>query len=107
MRAIGEVVLIYYEDQPTVFARIESTEPDIKKDWYRITLLMLTIPTHTVTWILREPYVDGASFTMGGKPMRLETVENTSVEGEPESAEKTEEKSGFCKPGRVIPFKKP
>ena len=107
MRREGEIVLIYYQDQPTVFARVEAIEPDIKKDWYQITLLMLTLPTQSVTWILRESYIDGAPFTMGGTPMRLESVENSSVENEPESEEKTEEKSGFYKPGRVIPFKKP
>jgi hypothetical protein len=107
MRREGEIVLIYYQDQPTVFARVEAIEPDLKKDWFQITLLMLTLPTQSVTWILRESYIDGAPFTMGGTPMRLETVERRSIAREPEAIKTTEKKSGRDKPGRVIPFKKP
>ena len=44
----GDVVLIYHENNPTVFARVEDIRPDMKKDWYHITLLLLTIPTQTV-----------------------------------------------------------
>ena len=80
MRNEGEVILIYYEDQPAVFARIEAIEFDVKKDWYRITLLLLTIPSQTVMWILREAYIDGAPFTMNGRTMRMETVEKVSSE---------------------------
>ncbi|MBW2006956.1 MAG: hypothetical protein JRJ16_02760 [Deltaproteobacteria bacterium] len=75
MRELGEVVLVYYEDKPAVYGRIEAIEPDVKKDWYHLTLLLLTIPTQVVTWILREAYIDGEPFTMGGRPMRLEGVE--------------------------------
>ena len=35
----NDVVLIYLEDQPIVFARIEEIFPDIKKDWYHVKLL--------------------------------------------------------------------
>ena len=107
MRALGEVVLIYYEDKPAAFARIESIKPDIKKDWYQITLLMLTIPTQMFTWILRESYIDGEPFTMGGRALRLETVERTSGEKKPEPASQLEAKKDQDKPGRVVPFKKP
>ncbi len=67
---IGRLVLIHYQDRPTIYARIEAIEPDVKKDWYHLTLLLLTIPAKTVTWILREEYILGAPFTMGGQAMR-------------------------------------
>ena len=107
MRNEGEVVLIYFQDQPAVFARIESIESDIKKDWYQVTLLLPTIPPQSVTWILRESYIDGAPFTMDGRPMKLETVKKKPAKSDPEEAgkEKVNKESG--KPGRVIPFKKP
>lgn len=54
------------------FARVETIEPDIKPGWYHIKLLMLQIPLQVATWILRDAYIDGAEFTMGGKKMRLE-----------------------------------
>ena len=70
----NDVVLIYFEDQPLAFARIEDISPDIKKDWYHVKLLLFQVPLQVVTWILRGTYIDGAEFTMGGKRMRLEKV---------------------------------
>jgi hypothetical protein len=107
MRREGDVVLIYFQDQPAVFARIESIESDIKKGWCQVTLLLLTIPTQTVTWILRESYIDGALFTMGGRPMRIEEVKKVPPKRELEETDKEKEKKDTGKPGRVIPFKKP
>ena len=106
MRNEGEVILIYYEDQPAVFARIEAIEFDVKKDWYRITLLLLTIPSQTVMWILREAYIDGAPFTMNGRNMRMETVESVSSERASEGASEPVKRNDPDKKGKVIPFKK-
>ena len=39
----GDLVLIYFQDNPPVYARIESIEADVKKDWYRVNFLFLTI----------------------------------------------------------------
>ena len=103
----GDVVLIYHEDNPTVFARVEDIRPDMKKDWYHITLLLLTIPTQTVTWILKDVYIEGEEFTMGGKPMKLEPVKRIvlkEVRKQPleDDGQKTSQKRGD-----VVPFKKP
>ncbi len=70
----NDVVLIYFEDKPLAFARIEDISPDIKADWYHVKLLLLQVPLQAVTWILRDSYIDGAEFTMNGKKMRLEPV---------------------------------
>lgn len=70
----NDVVLIYFEDQPLAFARIENISPDIKKDWYHVKLLLLQVPVQVLTWILRDTYIDGAEFTMGGQRLRLEKV---------------------------------
>jgi hypothetical protein len=106
MPDVGEVVLIYYQDQPTVYGRIEGIEPDIKKDWYHVTLLLLTLPTQVATWILRESYINGAPFTMGGRPMRLERVEKVSIRREAEGPSHTGEEKVPEKPGKVIPLKR-
>jgi len=74
MAVENDVVLIYLEEQPLTFARIESISPDIKKDWYHVKLLLLQMPLQAVSWILRDIYIDGAEFTMSGKKMRLEKV---------------------------------
>ncbi|MBW1727237.1 MAG: hypothetical protein JRF31_07600 [Deltaproteobacteria bacterium] len=70
----NDVVLIYLEDQPISFARIEDISPDVKKDWYHVKILMLQLPLQVATWILRDIYINGQEFTMGGKRMRLEPV---------------------------------
>ncbi|MCF8081961.1 MAG: hypothetical protein K9M96_02610 [Deltaproteobacteria bacterium] len=108
MTDIGDVVLIYHQANPTVFARIEAIEPDAKKDWYHVTLLFLTLPMQTVTWILRDVYINGEEFTMNGKPMRLEPVrrvEPRKAASSPDSGERNKKENGNT--ATVIPFKKP
>jgi len=50
----NDVVLIYLEDQPISFARVEEISPDVKKDWYHVKILMLQVPLQVATWILRD-----------------------------------------------------
>jgi hypothetical protein len=76
MAAENDLVLIYFEDKPLAFARIESILPDSKKDWYHVKLLLLQVPLQLVTWILKDVYISGTEFTMNGKQMRLEKVES-------------------------------
>jgi hypothetical protein len=103
----GDVVLIYHQEHPAVFARVEHIEPDMKKDWYHVTLLLLTIPTQTVTWILRDKYIYGEVFTMGGKEMRLEEVKKVTIREGEQSQGPNQKKNTPGKPATVIPFKKP
>ena len=70
----NDIVLIYFEDKPFAFARVEEILPDTKRDWYHVKLLWLQVPLQVVTWILRDVYINGEPFTMGGKNMRLEKV---------------------------------
>ena len=102
----GNLVLIHYHDQPAVYARIEGIEPDIKKGWYQVTLLLLTIPAQTVTWILREAYINGASFTMGGQAIRLEEVPRLPQKVKSQGAGPSSGQGDRDRPAKVIPFKK-
>ena len=90
----NDVVLIYFEDNPAGFARVEDILPDHKKDWYHIKLLLLQIPLQTVTWILKDIYIEGAEFTMNGNRMRLEKVTAPEEAGpaEPEAPPSETEK---------------
>jgi hypothetical protein len=81
----NDLVLVYFEDQPLFYARIEDISADVKKDWYHVKLLVLQVPLQVVTWILRDVYINGDEFTMNGKRMRLERVES------PEETEPVEE----------------
>ena len=106
MSTEGSVVLISYKDEPAMYARIENIEPDIKRGWYHVTFLLLTIPTQSVTWILREEYINGASFTMGGVPMTIKQVEKTrNAQNEYSLQQKSKDKEDD-KIGKIIPFRK-
>ena len=106
----GDVVLIHYQDKPMAYARIEAIEPDVKKDWCQVTLLLLTIPAQTVTWILREAYIHGELFTMGGQSVRLERVKKQKTEDRKqdslEKLQRTENPQPAVHNLKVIPFKK-
>ena len=86
----NDLILIYFEDNPLSFARIESILPDSKPDWFHVKLLLLQIPPQVVTWILRDVYINGTEFTMNGKRMRLEKV---VVPDEPKTAGSTDEQN--------------
>ncbi len=72
----NDLVIIYSEGSPVSFARVEDIKPDSKKDWYHIKLLMLQIPLQNVTWILKNDYINGEEFSMGGKKLRIDLVES-------------------------------
>lgn len=80
----GDLVLVTVEDTPAFFARVECIGPDVKPDWYQVTLLVLQVPVVEVTWILKEEYLSGASFTMGGKKVLIELVVAPTKQPPPE-----------------------
>lgn len=82
MAAEKDVVLICLEDQPFAFARIEDIAADHKTGWYQVKLLLLQIPLQTITWILREAYINGDEFTMSGQRIRLESVRSPADNGD-------------------------
>ena len=89
----NDIVLIYLEDKPLAFARIEDILADSKPDWYHVKLLILQIPVQVVTWILKDIYINGREFTMNGKKMRLEEVIVPKDPQESDSEELTEKKT--------------
>jgi hypothetical protein len=97
MAAEKDLVLIYFEDKPLAFARIESILPDAKKDWYHVKLLLLQVPLQAVTWILKDVYISGTEFTMNGKRMRLEKVES------PAGPETSDPPAGDAPPKKTVP----
>jgi hypothetical protein len=75
MRAIGDLVAIYIDNKPSVYARIENIEPDLKRHWYQVRFLFLGFPLQEMTWILKEEYLEGSSFTMKDIPVQIKPVE--------------------------------
>jgi hypothetical protein len=84
MASEGDLVLVHVEDKPAFFARIECISADVKPDWYQVSLLVLQVPPVQVSWILKEEYINGISFTMGGKKLLLEQVRAPSTESPPD-----------------------
>ena len=70
-----DIVLIHHEGSPLGFARIEEILPDIRPDWYHVKLMILQVPLQVVTWLLKNAYINGEEFTMGGIKMRMERIE--------------------------------
>lgn len=86
------MVLVYVESKPAFFARVEAITADVKPGWWQMKMLVLQIPLMVITWILRETYINGDEFTMGGKPVRVAKVvapaEDAGLSGQDESAER-------------------
>jgi hypothetical protein len=74
MTGEGDLVLAHIRNKPAFFARIENIEADIKPAWFQVKMLVLQVPLVTITWILRDTYINGEEFTMGGHPVKLEKV---------------------------------
>jgi hypothetical protein len=94
MTTEGDLVLVHIENEPAFFARIELISPDAKPQWFHVKMLVLQVPVVVITWILREPYINGEEFTMGGRPMRLDKVvvpEESSAEPDHQVSPKDEE----------------
>lgn len=106
MATIGDVVLVYHSERASFFARIDSIEPDMKKGWYKVQLLILTLPIRTVTWILREEYLNGMPFTMEGNAIRIEAVKPLPPEPDTDSAKGQSSEKQLSRGRKVIPFKR-
>jgi hypothetical protein len=80
---IQDLVLVHVDNRPGFFARIEAITPDVKPGWWQVKLLVLTMPLQVYTWILDESQIDGAPYTMGGTPIRLEKIVSPVQNEEP------------------------
>jgi hypothetical protein len=74
MATIHDLVLIHVDEKPGFYARVEEILSDVKPGWWQVKLLVLTFPMQVFTWILDDFQIEGADFTMGGTPLRLEPV---------------------------------
>lgn len=104
MATIHDLVLIHVDSKPGFYARVEEIVPDVKPGWWQVKLLVLTFPMQVFTWILDDSQIEGADFTMGGTPLRLEDVispvelERAEQEKEDkERAQKTRQEGGAPK----------
>ncbi len=105
MSTINDLVLVYIDNKPGFYARIEDIVPDVKPGWWQVKLLVLAFPLQVFTWTLDESQINGEPYTMGGTPVRLERVaspvtkEVKPVDVEPVAEERKEERK---KGGKVV-----
>ena len=104
MATTHDLVLLHVDNKPGFYARIDEIIPDVKPGWWQVKLLVLTFPMQVFTWILDEFQIEGADFTMGGTPLRLEPVvspvelERVEMENtEKERAQKIRQEGGAPK----------
>jgi hypothetical protein len=71
---INDIILVHLNEAPAFFARIEAIVQDVKPEWWQVKLLVLEVPSKTIDWILRDQYIQGETFTMGGTPVRIEKI---------------------------------
>jgi hypothetical protein len=71
MATVNDLVLVHLDQKPAFFARINDITPDVKRGWYQVELLVLSLPPQTLVWILEESHLNGEEFTMGGRPVKL------------------------------------
>ncbi len=74
MLAVNDLVTVHLDRQPAFYARINEIAPDVKRGWHQVELLILTLPSQTVMWILDNHHLQGEEFTMGGRPVQLVLV---------------------------------
>ena len=99
---IHDLVLVHVDNRPGFFARIDAITPDVKPGWWQVKLLVLTMPLQVYTWILDESQIDGAPYTMGGTPIRLEKI-ISPVRDEPPSR-RDEPKHDTGGSAKVVPL---
>ncbi len=70
----NDLVLIYVDEKPGFYARVEEIVPDERPGWWLTRLLVLTFPLQVFNWILDEYQLDEAPFTMDKTPLRIEKL---------------------------------
>ncbi len=103
MSTINDLVLVYIDNKPGFYARIEDIVPDVKSGWWQVKLLALSFPLQVFTWTLDESQINGEPYTMGGTPVRLEKVISpVTRENIPDVSVREERKEERKEGGKVV-----
>lgn len=100
----GEVVLIHLNCSPAYFARVDRIEPDVKDGWWKLELLLLTLPVERLTWVIREEHMSGAQFMINEALIRIEQVPPIIFEEKQLVEERRGEMEPVRRTSKVISF---
>lgn len=66
---VNDTVLIYSQDQNRIdFGRVVGIDPDVKRGWFVVSIVLLQIPFQRINWqLLPEYYTAKVPFKMNGK----------------------------------------
>jgi hypothetical protein len=82
-----DVCMMYVNQFPDCFVRINHMWPDEKKGWWKVNFNRLQIPLVMATWILDENQIRGGEFTMNNVPIRLQLMPIPVIAEEPPKEE--------------------
>jgi hypothetical protein len=57
MATINDLVLVHLDRKPAFYARINDINPDVKRGWYQVELLVLALPSQTLVWIMEDVHL--------------------------------------------------
>lgn len=75
----NDVCILYVNDLPQGFIRIESIEPDSKPGWYSVQFIELMFPIQVIKWKIDEEHLKGADINMKGFKFNLQLL-NCQIE---------------------------
>ena len=76
----GEVLLVFFQDEPAFFIRVENILADKKKGWWHTQFITLTLPINEMSWILSDDHIRGSEFKMQNNPVRLKRITGTHLD---------------------------
>lgn len=74
MLTVNDLVMVYLDRKASFYARVNEINPDVKRGWYQVEFLVLSLPSRTVVWLISDHHLRGEEFTMGGRPVQLVVV---------------------------------
>lgn len=73
----GDIILV---GMPSglFYGLVHEIDSNVKKNWYNVSFKLLTIPPLDITWILRQPQMEGEIFTINNEEHFMISVDITA-----------------------------
>jgi hypothetical protein len=84
------ISIFYSENRPLFYVYTEDIVADVKPDWWSCTFIALVPEPFRFTLLLREEYLYGKEFTMGGIPKVIKPLKDIDIKSAPTQSMKDE-----------------